>query len=708
MIKMVSSELKGPPCKFLSFDCFVQKVSDKTSLFFFQFEMWKRKTWNTTSRLLQIVPRSEITTRKPKSESLDLPETDIIYTKQGERGYGSKEPTKLAAGTIKGKFVELKKISQKHVFCFQVFVSVVDRAPGDAVLELRPIQECLASLKSCRTLSSVREQHKQVKSKLDLENDRNLYSRISNTLIEMYGKCGSADDARKVFASMPESSRSPFTLFSMLVAFARNGHLREAKELFDEMPEKELSAWSALMSAYARSGHMDEAKTLFDRMPERDVISWTAMLNAYTENSLVEEAKKIFDEMPVRDVVSWTGLLVAYAQTGYVIEARRVFESMPEWDTVSANAMITAYASIQNVSEARKIFEILPAKDLVSWNATIAAYAQNGYMIEAKALFDSMPERNAISVTTMLSTYAQDRKLNLAKSLFDSMEERSTASWNAMLAAYAQNGHLEEAKIIFDTVPERCVVSWNAMVSGYAQNDRLEEARELFDRMPGRNISSWNAMLAAYAQHRDVIHAKHLFFAEIPDRGPAAWMCLILVHTYTGQIDRADKILATMPDPSAVACNAVLVAYSQIARFDRAAEIFVLMHLEDCGADETSFTCLLLGCSHSGDISRARSIFQSLALDFAKIARKQHYCGMIDVLSRAGHLCDAQELLETMPYEPDAADWRSLLKNHKRRGRCSSSSDSREDVDESSSAVRGVLVPRDAQGYILLANMFAH
>ncbi|EFJ20366.1 hypothetical protein SELMODRAFT_418205 [Selaginella moellendorffii] len=59
---------------------------------------------------------------KPQSESLDLPETDIIYTRQGKEAMDPKS----------------RRSSQQELS--KVFVSVVDRAPGDAVLELRPIQ----------------------------------------------------------------------------------------------------------------------------------------------------------------------------------------------------------------------------------------------------------------------------------------------------------------------------------------------------------------------------------------------------------------------------------------------------------------------------------------------------------------------------------------------------------------------------------------
>jgi len=39
----------------------------------------------------------------------------------------------------------------------------------------------------------------------------------------------------------------------------------------------------------------------------------------------------------------------------------------------------------------------------------------------------------------------------------------------------------------------------------------------------------------------------------------------------------------------------------------------------------------------------------------------EHYGCMVDLLSRAGRTTEAEELIERMPVEPDAAIWGSLL-----------------------------------------------
>ena len=38
----------------------------------------------------------------------------------------------------------------------------------------------------------------------------------------------------------------------------------------------------------------------------------------------------------------------------------------------------------------------------------------------------------------------------------------------------------------------------------------------------------------------------------------------------------------------------------------------------------------------------------------------QHYTCYLDLLSRSGYLSEAEELITTMPYEPDEASWGAL------------------------------------------------
>lgn len=55
-----------------------------------------------------------------------------------------------------------------------------------------------------------------------------------------------------------------------------------------------------LLTMYAKCGSLSDAKQVFDEMPARDVVSWNAMITGYTENGLEEAAVALFWHMQQR------------------------------------------------------------------------------------------------------------------------------------------------------------------------------------------------------------------------------------------------------------------------------------------------------------------------------------------------------------------------------------------------------------------------
>ncbi|XP_049933169.1 pentatricopeptide repeat-containing protein At5g15300-like [Nymphaea colorata] len=59
-----------------------------------------------------------------------------------------------------------------------------------------------------------------------------------------------------------------FVRNSLIHLNAGSGSLEVARQLFDEMAQRDVVAWSALTVGYARKGKIEDARDLFDRMPD--------------------------------------------------------------------------------------------------------------------------------------------------------------------------------------------------------------------------------------------------------------------------------------------------------------------------------------------------------------------------------------------------------------------------------------------------------
>ncbi|XP_024541023.1 pentatricopeptide repeat-containing protein At4g02750-like [Selaginella moellendorffii] len=186
---------------------------------------------------------------------------------------------------------------------------------------------------------------------------------LPNFLVQMYGKCSSPNDAKRVFDAI--DAKNVFSWAVMITAYTQNGYLQDAKLIFDEMPhgiqclehsegilaspgffrkvpQHDTISATAMVPAFAARGNDREACALFENMPERNVFSWTALLQGYAENRLLDKAKSYFDKMPAWNLVSWTVLVISYAQCERLEIAQDLFVEMPERSIVTWNALLAA------------------------------------------------------------------------------------------------------------------------------------------------------------------------------------------------------------------------------------------------------------------------------------------------------------------------------------------------------------------------------
>ncbi|EFJ28097.1 hypothetical protein SELMODRAFT_71936, partial [Selaginella moellendorffii] len=94
----------------------------------------------------------------------------------------------------------------------------------------------------------------------------------------------------------------------------------------------------AMLAAYAQNGHLSKAEEIFAAMEEASLVSWTAMLDGYARNGFVRNAASIFHSMPERNFVACDGLhpdessfvsiLLACSRSGHVDAARRCFSCL--------------------------------------------------------------------------------------------------------------------------------------------------------------------------------------------------------------------------------------------------------------------------------------------------------------------------------------------------------------------------------------------
>ncbi|XVF45534.1 hypothetical protein PTKIN_Ptkin02bG0213900 [Pterospermum kingtungense] len=599
---------------------------------------------------------------------------------------------------------------------------LLNQIVGDLLLpDSSPFAKLLDSYIQSKSLLDIRRLHSRIiKSHFASE------TFILNRLIDGYGKCGSLEDAQKVFNKIPQ--RNIFSWNSVITALTKLGFVDEATEIFVSMPEHDQCSWNSIISGFAQQDRFEEALYYFVRMHREDfflneysfgsalsacsglkdikigtqihalimktrffsnVYMGSALVDMYGKCGNVNCGQRAFNDMSERNRVSWNSLITCYEQNGPASAALDVFLRMLECgiepDELTLASVVSACASLSAIKEGRQIHARVVKcnklrNDLVLCNALVDMYAKCSRINEARCVFDRMPVRNVVSETSMVSGYAKATCVITARLMFTKMMEKNIVSWNALIAGYTQNGEDEEALRLFRLLKRDSVCPTH-----YTFGNLLNACANLADLQLGRQA------------HTHVL--KHGFRFQVGEESIFVGNSLIDMYMKCGSVEDGDLVFKNMMEKDWVSWNAMIVGYAQNGYGNKALELYKNMLASGENPDHVTMIGILCACSHAGLIEEGRHYFSSMSREYGLLPLKDHYTCMVDLLGRAGCLIEAKNLIETMPMKPDAVVWGSLLGACKIHG----------DITLGEYVAEKLLEidPGNSGPYVLLSNMYA-
>ncbi|KAK9113255.1 hypothetical protein Scep_020774 [Stephania cephalantha] len=187
---------------------------------------------------------------------------------------------------------------------------------------------------------------------------------------------------------------------SIVDAYARCSVLCDARKLFDEMPVRDVLAWTVLVSGYAKGGDMVSARRLFSEMPEPNPVSWTALIAGYARNGLEGEALVLFREMITNGIepnqFTFSSSLCACAGIDSLLHGKQIHARLIRTcfnpNTIVVSSLIDVYSKCGRLDIGRQVFDLLGRKkqDVMVWNTMISALAQHGLGEEALQFLGNM------------------------------------------------------------------------------------------------------------------------------------------------------------------------------------------------------------------------------------------------------------------------------------------------------------------------------
>ncbi|KAI4353141.1 hypothetical protein L6164_002111 [Bauhinia variegata] len=242
------------------------------------------------------------------------------------------------------------------------------------------------------------------------------------------------------------------------------------------------------------------------------------------------------------------------------------------------------------------------------WNNQAQGYPQSGRPSQLPSQLNSqrlVPESQAPIApppsTMDLIRLCQEGKVKEAIELMDKGVKADANCFETLFDLCGKSKSLEDAKKVHDYFLQSTyrgdLKLNNNVLEMYGKCKSMTDARRVFDHMPNRNVDSWHLMIYGYANN-------------------------------------------TMGDDG-------LQLFEQ---------------MKELGLELTSETLLavLSACASAEAVEDGYIHFESMKSKYGIEPRMEHYMGLLDVLGQSGYLKEAEEYIQTLPFEPTVTVWESL------------------------------------------------
>ncbi|RYR49539.1 pentatricopeptide repeat-containing protein At1g43980, mitochondrial [Arachis stenosperma] len=413
------------------------------------------------------------------------------------------------------------------------------------------------------------------------------------------------------------------------------GQINDAVKVFDEITYKNLTSWNIYLKGFLKSGHLGEACHLFDVMPVRDVVSWNTMISGFALNGFCCQAFELFVEMqgtgvrPSEFTFSIMTSIVSSPCHAKQVHSRMIRSGIDLSNVVLANSVIAMYGRLGLVDYCFGVILTMENFDVISWNSLIWACCRAGYPELSLEQFHQMrameflPDQFTCSILMSVCSNLQD--LGRGKQVFTlcfklGFVSNSTVS-SAAIALFSRCNRLEDSIQLFKEQDQWDSVLCNSMISSYTKHDLVEDALQLFMLTLRKNIRPTEYMISC------LLSSVSIF---MPVEDLVSWNTIMMGMTYNG------KVPVTM-------------------------KLFKELIGEPTPPDRITLAAVLRACNYGCLVDEAIKILLSMEKEFGVEPGEEHYAYAVELLSQAGMIKEAMDIIETMQCKTPSNIWRSVL-----------------------------------------------
>ncbi|GMN42140.1 hypothetical protein TIFTF001_011344 [Ficus carica] len=191
---------------------------------------------------------------------------------------------------------------------------------------------------------------------------------VATSLVDVYSKCGSLESAHKMFSEIPNKEKDIIAWSVIISGYGMHGHGEAAVSLFNQMVKSGVSpnevTFTSVLHACSHAGLVDEGLRLFKSMLESRQVNpqtdhYTCIVDLLGRAGRLEEAYDLIKSMTFRPNHAIWGALLGACVTHENVElgeiaAKWLFELEPE-NTGNYVLMAKIYAAVGRWKDAENV-----------------------------------------------------------------------------------------------------------------------------------------------------------------------------------------------------------------------------------------------------------------------------------------------------------------------------------------------------------------
>ena len=443
--------------------------------------------------------------------------------------------------------------------------------------------------------------------------------------------------------------------------------------------ESDLYVGNAVVDMYSRMGFLSRAREVFDEMPVRDLVSWNSLISGFSSHGYYKEAVELYRELRrsswiVPDSFTVTSVLYAFGNLLAVKEGEElhgfVVKSGVSSVTVVNNGLLSMYLKLRRVTDARRVFDEMVVRDSVSYNTIICGCFNLEMYEESVRLFLENLEQfkaDILTASSILRACGHLRDLSLAKYIREYMMRGGfvvgATVGNILIDVYAKCGDVIAARDVFKGMECKDTVSWNSLISGYIQSGDLLEGVKLFKMMDEQADHVTYLMLLSVSTRLEDLKLGRGLHCNVTKSGfysdVSVSNALIDMYAKCGEAGDSLRIFDSMETRDTVTWNMVISACVRSGDFATGLQVTTQMRNSGVVPDMATFLVTLPMCASLAGKRLGKEIHCCL-LRFGYESELRIGNALIEMYSKCGCLKSSLKVFEHMNRR-DVVTWTGMI-----------------------------------------------